>query len=425
MPLLFSMSLFGTIAAVIYLFIEPLAKRYFSVTWRRRYLICNILCFVFPFQYFFGVGYRNILSAVYVKVVPQKPIEKLPYEDITGDIIQISPQGIYMEDAYIYVLLVGSVIIGLVLLYHQLRKYQMIKKYLSKNQTAVEKAGKVSILRCGDIDTPFTIGIRKPMIVIPDIEWQAKDLAYVVAHEMTHIRQRDNFIKLLALVMICIHFYNPFAYYILYKWGGVAELCCDAKVLAGKKKEEVNEYGLLVIRMAEDKREHRLLPVMGFNIQKKEMEERIKTMKKGKKKVKPLVRVMGAGIMGVAMFVSSLSVFAYDTKSVAFFEEAGGEIYFWEDDSYLDIWFPPVAEEGEWLFVAEDGIVMPVGNGNTEASTYATCRHSYVSGTSTRHTKNANGGCTTKVYEAKKCSKCGVTVTGSCIYTSTTDKCPH
>ena len=55
-------------------------------------------------------------------------------------------------------------------------------------------------------------------------------------------------------------------------------------------------------------------------------------MKKGKKKVKPLVRMMGAGIMGVAMFVSSLSVFAYDTKSVAFFEEAGGEIYFWEDE---------------------------------------------------------------------------------------------
>ena len=307
MPLLFSMSLFGTIAAVIYLFIEPLAKRHFSVTWRRTYLICNILCFVFPFQYFFGVGYRNFLSSVYRKVVPQKPVEKLPYEDMTGDIIQISPQGIYMEDAYIYVLLVGSVIIGLVLLYHQLRKYQMIKKYLTKNQQAAEREGMVSILRCEDIDTPFTIGIRKPMIVIPDIEWQAKDLAYVVEHEMTHIRQRDNFIKLLALVMICIHFYNPFAYYILYKWGVVAELCCDAKVLAGKKKEEVNEYGLLVIRMAEDKREHRLLPVMGFNIQKKEMEERIKTMKKGKKKVKPLVRMMGAGIMGVAMFMSSLS----------------------------------------------------------------------------------------------------------------------
>ena len=280
MPLLFSMSLFGTIAAVIYLFIEPLAKRHFSVTWRRTYLICNILCFVFPFQYFFGVGYRNFLSSVYRKVVPQKPVEKLPYEDMTGDIIQISPQGIYMEDAYIYVLLVGSVIIGLVLLYHQLRKYQMIKKYLTKNQQAAEREGMVSILRCEDIDTPFTIGIRKPMIVIPDIEWQAKDLAYVVEHEMTHIRQRDNFIKLLALVMICIHFYNPFAYYILYKWGVVAELCCDAKVLAGKKKEEVNEYGLLVIRMAEDKREHRLLPVMGFNIQKKEMEERIKTMKR-------------------------------------------------------------------------------------------------------------------------------------------------
>ena len=425
MPLLFSMSLFGTIAAVIYLLIEPIAKRYFSVTWRRRYLICSILCFVFPFQYFFGVGYRNFLSSVYRKVVPQKPVEKLPYEDMTGDIIQISPQGIYMKDSYIYILLICSVVIGLVLLYHQLRKYQMIKKYLTKNQQVVERGDKVRILRCEDIKTPFTIGIRKPMIVIPDMEWQPKDLAYVVEHEMTHIRQWDNLIKLLALVMICIHFYNPFAYYILYKWGVVAELCCDAKVLAGKKKEEVNEYGLLVIRMAEDKREHRLLPVMGFNIQKKEMEERIKTMKKGKKKVKPLVRVMGAGIMGIAMFMSSLSVFAYDTKSVWFTDELGGEIYFWEGDSYLDVWFPPVAEEGEWLFIAEDGTVMSVENGNAEASTYATCRHSYVSGTATQHTKNASGGCTMKVYEAKKCSKCGTEKIGSLIRTLSEVKCPH
>ena len=425
MPLLFSMSLFGTIAAVIYLFIEPLAKRHFSVTWRRTYLICNILCFVFPFQYFFGVGYRNFLSSVYRKVVPQKPVEKLPYEDMTGDIIQISPQGIYMKDSYIYILLICSVVIGLVLLYHQLRKYQMIKKYLTKNQQVVERGDKVRILRCEDIKTPFTIGIRKPMIVIPDMEWQPKDLAYVVEHEMTHIRQWDNLIKLLALVMICIHFYNPFAYYILYKWGVVAELCCDAKVLAGKKKEEVNEYGLLVIRMAEDKREHRLLPVMGFNIQNKEMEERIRTMKKGKKKVKPLVRVMGAGIMGIAMFMSSLSVFAYDTKSVWFTDELGGEIYFWEGDSYLDVWFPPVAEEGEWLFIAEDGTVMSVENGNAEASTYATCRHSYVSGTATQHTKNASGGCTMKVYEAKKCSKCGTEKIGSLIRTLSEVKCPH
>lgn len=425
MPLLFSMSLFGTIAAVIYLLIEPLAKRHFSVTWRRRYLICNILCFVFPFQYFFGVGYRNFLSSVYEKVIPPEPVEKPLYEDITGDIIQISPQGIYMEDAYIYVLLIASVIIGLVLLYHQLCKYQNIKKYLMKNQQAVKKEGKVSILRCEDVDTPFTIGIRKPIIVVPNIEWLPKDLEYVIEHEMTHIRQRDNLIKLLALVMICIHFYNPFAYYILYKWGVVAELCCDEKVLSGKKKEEVKEYGLLVVRMAEDKKEHRLLPVMGFNIQNKEMEERIRTMKKGKKKVKPLVRVMGAGIMGVAMFMSSLSVFAYDTKSVAFFEEAGGEIYFWEDDSYLDVWLPPVAEEGEWLFIAEDGTVMSVENGNAEASTYATCRHSYVSGTATQHTKNASGGCTMKVYEAKKCSKCGTEKIGSLIRTLSEVKCPH
>ena len=425
MPLLFSMSLFGTIAAIIYFLTEPLAKRYLSVTWRRRYLICNISCFVFPFHYFFGVGYRNFLSSVYEKVIPPEPVEKPLFEDITGDIIQIAPQGIYMEDAYIYLLLIGSMTIGLVLLCYQLRKYQNIKKYLMKNQQAVKREGKVSILRCEDVDTPFTIGVRKPMIVIPDMEWQSKDLEYVVEHEMTHIRQRDNLIKLLALVMIAMHFYNPFAYFILYKWGVVAELCCDAKVLAGKAKEEVKEYGLLVIRMAEDKKEQRLLPVMGFNIQKKEMEERIKTMRKGKQKVRPLVKIMGAGMMGVAMFVSSLSVFAYETKSVSFLEEAGGEIYLWEDDSYLDVWLPPVAEEGEWLFIAEDGTIIQEMDRNCESSTYATCRHNYVSCTATQHTKNTSGGCTTNVYEAKKCSKCGTEKIGSLIRTLSEVKCPH
>ena len=425
MPLLFSMSLFGTIAAVIYFFMEPIAKRHFPVTWRRRYLICNILCFIFPFRHFFGVGYRNFLSSVYEKVIPQKPVEKPVYEDVTGDFIQISPQGIYMEDAYIYVLLVGSVIIGLVLLHHQFRKYQTMKKYLMKNRQSVERKGKVSILRCEEVDTPFTIGVRKPMIVIPDMEWQPKDLEYVIEHEMTHIRQWDNLIKLLALVMICIHFYNPFAYFVLYKWGVVAELCCDAKVLAGKTKEEVKEYGLLVIRMAEDKKEHRLLPVMGFNIQNKEMEERIKTIKKREKKVKPHVRMLGAGIMGVAMFVSSLSVFAYDTKSVWFTDELGGEIYFWEDDSYLDVWFPPVAEEGEWLFIAEDGTMIPEVGDSQEERNYESCQHSYVSGTSTQHVVHPTGGCTIEVYEEKRCRNCGVIVKRNWTNTVEIDKCPH
>lgn len=425
MPLLFSMSLFGTIVAVIYFFMEPIVKRYFPVTWRRRYLICNILCFIFPFRHFFGVGYRNFLSSVYEKVIPQEPVEKPLYEDVTGDFIQISPQGIYMEDAYIYVLLVGSVIIGLVLLHHQFRKYQTMKKYLMKNRQSVERKDKVSILRCEEVDTPFTIGVRKPMIVIPDMEWQPKDLEYVIEHEMTHIRQWDNLIKLLALVMICIHFYNPFVYYILYKWGVVAELCCDAKVLAGKNKEEVKEYGLLVIRMAEDKKEHRLLPVMGFNIQNKEMEERIKTMKKREKKVKPLVRMLGAGVMCMAMFVSSLSVFAYDTKSVWFTDELGGEIYFCEGDSYLDEMLLPVAKDGEWGFVAEDGIRIPEMNDGRETSTYDTCRHSYVLGTLKQHSRNANGGCTIEVYEAKKCSKCGAEKIGDLIRTLSEVKCPH
>lgn len=52
MPLILTMSLFGSIGTLLYMILLPLFKRYFSVEWRRVYLICNILEYLIPFPYY-------------------------------------------------------------------------------------------------------------------------------------------------------------------------------------------------------------------------------------------------------------------------------------------------------------------------------------------------------------------------------------
>lgn len=404
MPLLFAMSLFGSIAALFYMIVEPFAKRHFSISWRRIYLICNILCFVFPFYYFYGRQYKILLTSVYEKLILHESKEEPKVIDITGDIIQISKKGIYMEDACVYVLLAGAVIVSVILLYRQCRKYRTIKTYLNQNKKTVEQEGNVSILKCDAVATPFTMGVFRPIVVLPDIEWDTNDLEYVIEHEMTHIRQKDNLIKILALCMVAMHFYNPFAYYILYKWNTVAELSCDTKVLIRKSKEEIKQYGLLVIRMAQERVEHRLLPVMGFQIQKKEMEERIQNIKNSQRKKKTFQSLIGAGVLCVAMLLSSFSVLAYDVKDIWFQEELADEIIFYYE-GYFEMNML-VGEYGEWIFVTEDEVEIPRQEDERNASASGRCRHFYRSCIARSHEPDGAGGCIIEEYNARRCIRC-------------------
>ena len=54
------------------------------------------------------------------------------------------------------------------------------------------------------------------------------------------------------------------------------------------------------------------------------------------------------------------------------------------------------------------------------------CSHNYIaSGTIRKHTKNSDGSCTVKEYEAESCSICGDIKAGQLICTYIYPKCPH
>jgi len=440
MPLLLTMALCGSVGTLIYFILSPLTTRFFSLQWRRIYLICCILCYLIPFPCIL-TQYKNWIYKILSRFLLQGTVGDPAFVDITNNAFQVTEQGMYMRHALMYLFFAGVLIIGTIIFVYHARKYYMFRKYFQNNTNVIADEREQEIIQAyisknirvyeysDERVTPITMGVIEPIIILPKMDWTKQDLEFVMEHEVTHIRQRDNLIKFLAIVVAVLNFYNPLAFYLLNKWEEVAEMTCDSKVLAGKSQEEVSRYGNLIIDLATMKAKNKIFPILGLslNFQKKAMEERIHTMKKEIKKEGLLKKALGIGTLGVALFISSLPVMAYSPKKTAHLERVSDEILLMgecadiSDDEYVDA---PVGNDDEWVLVDEsEQVVATYNKGSGKPLLF--CNHEYKDYTARAHTRTDNGGCIVDLYEANRCSKCGDFNIGDWISTTTYAKCPH
>jgi beta-lactamase regulating signal transducer with metallopeptidase domain len=78
--------------------------------------------------------------------------------------------------------------------------------------------------------TPFVYGFVKPKIHMPG-GLAGEQLRYATLHEQTHIKRRDHLVKLLAFSILCIHWFNPFAWLAFALLCADMEMSCDERVL--------------------------------------------------------------------------------------------------------------------------------------------------------------------------------------------------
>ena len=434
MSLLGTMSLFGSIGTLFYIVLYPFVSRSFSIQWRRGYLILNIVEYLLPFPYYFS-RYKDLLKALRIWSFAERQAEDALFINYTDQIIQIAPYRIRIPNSAVYLLSAVLVLIGIGIVIRYLKKYKKIKGYLRQNTERASmpvygnaKQCRYKVYQCKYIKSPFTIGIFRPVIVLPYRNWKEEELDMVLEHEIIHIQHCDNLIKLLSFVVLAFNIYNPLAWYVMYQWNLVAELSCDRKVITGRTKEEIKQYGYLVIEIAEYSAGGTKQPIMGWNIQNKMMKERIYQMKNGVGKESLFRKVIGAGVMGIAVFTSSLTVFAYSPKTIMFSNNIVDEIYFSEEDIMwgdTDV-ILPVNENGGWVFFNDEGEVIVVsGELNHDLEAHSSCAHEYVAGKTTKHSKYSDNSCKMEYYEAKRCSKCGDIKLGKLLDVITHSSCPH
>ena len=101
------------------------------------------------------------------------------------------------------------------------------------------------------VKTPAVYGIIKPKIILPT-EYDVNKLNFILMHEKAHIKRKDNFIRLLALIVVCFHWFNPFAYLLSANISRSCELYCDMEVTRGMSRAEKELYMETILTLAEN-----------------------------------------------------------------------------------------------------------------------------------------------------------------------------
>ena len=101
----------------------------------------------------------------------------------------------------------------------------------------------------GGVTTPFTLGILRPRIFLPDtLTGEAR--AAVLLHEQTHIRRGDTLTKPLFYAVACLHWFNPVVWFAFRQFERCMEDACDEAAIQGKTIRQRAAYGETLLQFA-------------------------------------------------------------------------------------------------------------------------------------------------------------------------------
>lgn len=96
-------------------------------------------------------------------------------------------------------------------------------------------------------ETPILVGMLRPVVVLPDGYSEAEQ-KQVFLHELCHLKNGDIFYLWLAMLVLCLNWFNPVIWYAFFVFRRDVELFCDQRVLrCGTNKKE---YASLLLKTA-------------------------------------------------------------------------------------------------------------------------------------------------------------------------------
>lgn len=438
----FYWTLSGSVFYLFNLLLQPLEKWFLSPVMRSIILRVNLLIFLFPMPIF--VYYmRNLFSRI-----TDIGLYFDPFSERTS--INSYVHLPFSADKYIFFseknnLLIAIIFFWLVGIFFRFSKYLFSYYRFRKRAFGAPGIQKLAtntpeyrlfciacqnlkihhipeIFVLPNLHSPFTSGIFKHKIYIP-LNWQISSDVYgiVLRHELAHIKRCDLFFKFLASIVVMLHWYNPFSYLLFFSLDNCNELAADMIALKGQNLEAQKLYGNLLLSLCAPTPKIKHPHSAGFFYTPRHFfKERIWIMKNLKKYKKSYCKLfLFSALLLFSLSISSVSVLGYNPLKLTTDElvpvSYGTEIFFYTDDpKLLDF------TSSDIIFIDDLGKVY------TDISSYElNCNHIYSVGKIATHTKNGNGGCIVKTYEAKHCSKCGNIIWGDLISETTFKVCPH
>lgn len=408
MKLLTCMSIAGSIPVVICLLMYLIQHADYNYTLGRRLLITGIFFYLMPVQLIKYLIPKDVFPTSML-------ITDEPQLYLSGS-LSFTPerQGEYIWmpqwfDIISKIWLVAIIIFAIYQIICFWRGAHSIQNYIF-DKVEDSDNNQVYYLIPDGICGPCTVGFFRQKIVFPEsFPMLHSEYDMVYKHEHSHLKNHDNLVKVLCLLVLCLHWMNPVAYLLLFLYIDTAEIVSDSAAVEGCLKERRKNYATLLVNEASipDKN-----PVMWKNNLFSNKKKSGKNMKILKRRINYMMKEKRKGLLqrGIMVAVSALAivtgagtVLAYEPmpSSDVSFEDVvldfePEQLLFDDSDFYATIDF----SKSDKVFVAENGIQTSIIDNDT--STYALCTHSMVNGTVSAHKSNGKGGCTVKgVYLSK------------------------
>lgn len=440
--LLLVMSLSGSAVLAVYLLVSLVAHKYVFLKWQYRILKIAVVFYLFPFS-----KCKYLVTGMLHRCFPcfQEQNGFLPGRISTEYAVIVDHGVIHLSTKlkFMWIIISLAVIISFIFVIKQGFLYWKMKKtyftgdggkgteslewaqLLAESKRELKMKRNVKFVCSVYCRAPMTSGILNPLIVFPIWNKKTADrelYGYMAKHELVHIMHRDLLVKFLGVLVIAVHWFNPFSYVLFRELTNISEMYCDEAVMDGKDEAARRKYGELILGLAQDKNyleKGRFLAGLADSRNKKVYRRRILELKVIRKHGLMLSLLL-AGLAGAA---GGITAFAYDEP-----DKIVNNIEYTMNDNTI-IAMEKMESQGEeklisdYFCIDENGNIYDLISGDSDSRKI--CIHSYVSGTFYIHELNDKGGCTMITCEGYICSNCKNVILEKELHRDTYNPCRH
>jgi TonB family protein len=225
-------------------------------------------------------------------------IQSLPEITVTGDFeggAESHPVGSAASTLAFWVGLVQSILLVMAFmllgrhgLHHVrlmwMRRYGLVPADLHIKDVAgrlIHQAGlnpeRIQLSVSHEATVPFTFGWLKPVIVLPERQFEHDKLKSLLAHEIMHVRHNDYLIEWMVQVLRAVCWFHPLVQVYARDVHRYREMLCDAEVISGMIADP-RSYASLLLEFAGRNRQPALSVMISMATSESRLKERITAM---------------------------------------------------------------------------------------------------------------------------------------------------
>jgi len=166
-----------------------------------------------------------------------------------------------------------------------------------KQYIEIKLRSKPEISKSPLASTPMLLGLKEPLLVLPDRTYSRQRLEYILRHELTHYRRKDIVYKWCAVLVFSLHWFNPLGLLFLRELDRACELSCDEALISGMSPKEKQDYGETLLALAARSPINGRSFATGYAAEKRMLKERLEHIMKYRHKGKSGIALTMAFIL--------------------------------------------------------------------------------------------------------------------------------